>query len=59
MPGELRSATIGGLAALGIWALSISLMRGMSESTGTFTGPALASLLAGALSLACACAGSP
>lgn len=52
MPAEIRSATFGGLAALAIWALSISLMRGMSESIGAFTGPALASLLGSALALA-------
>ncbi|HAH06471.1 MAG TPA: EamA family transporter [Elusimicrobia bacterium] len=44
-------ATWGGLAALAIWSLSVALMRGMSESLGTLTGPALASLLGGGLAL--------
>jgi len=46
-----RRATLGGLAALAIWSLSVALMRGLSESIGTLTGPALASLLGGVLAL--------
>jgi len=49
---QSRAATLGGLAALVIWSLSVALMRGLSESIGTLTGPALASLLGGALALA-------
>jgi drug/metabolite transporter (DMT)-like permease len=45
-------ATAAGLAALFIWSTSIALMRGMSESLGLLTGPALASLIGGALALA-------
>ncbi|MCX5789516.1 MAG: EamA family transporter [Elusimicrobia bacterium] len=51
-PRAQRSATLGGLAALAIWSLSVALMRGLSESIGMLTGPALASLLGGLTSLA-------
>ena len=45
-------ATAAGLAALLIWSASVALMRGVSESVGLLTGPALASLIGGALALA-------
>jgi drug/metabolite transporter (DMT)-like permease len=44
-------ATAAGLAALAIWSASVALMRGMSESAGRLTGPALASLIGGVLAL--------
>jgi len=39
------------LAALCIWSASVALMRGMSESIGLLTGPALACSLGGLLAL--------
>ncbi len=45
-------ATAAGLAALLIWSSSVALTRGVSESMGLITGPALASFIGGALALA-------
>jgi drug/metabolite transporter (DMT)-like permease len=44
-------ATWGGLAARAIWSSSVALGRGLTESIGTLTGPALASLIGGLLAL--------
>jgi drug/metabolite transporter (DMT)-like permease len=51
MPQPADKATAAGLAALLIWSSSVALMRGVSESMGLLTGPALASFIGGALAL--------
>ena len=49
---NLSRETWGGLAALAIWSSSIAVARGLSESIGTQTGPALACALGGTLAVA-------
>ena len=50
--GGRTAATIGGLAALAVWSMTVAIARSMSESLGTLTGPALAMGAGGIIALA-------
>jgi drug/metabolite transporter (DMT)-like permease len=45
------TATVGGLAALAIWSTTVGIVRGVTESLGATTGPALAMAAGGIVAL--------